>query len=317
MTALDLDPAKFLPLVTPGAVVGKVNGEASRRSGLAEGTLLVCSTGDQQAAAIGAGVIEEGRASLTLGTAGLLVAGTRQLELSKSPGLMAVSSGRVGLYELEAIQLGAASCYRWIRDAFFDTAVTGIAKSDWPENPYHRMERLLETSRPGANGIVFLPYLAGGGYPLWDPLASGLFAGLRFAHTAADLMRAVIEGVVLESFDMCQHMKTAGVTIASLAVTGGATESPVWKQTIAGVFGMEILPLQVPNATLIGSAVFAGIGAGLYRDVEEGVARTVRFADPVEPDPAHVEVFRQRYETYKQLGSRALFERKSANQKED
>jgi sugar (pentulose or hexulose) kinase len=78
----------------------------------------------------------------------------------------------------------------------------------------------------------------------------------------------------------------------------------VWKQTIADVFGMEILPLQVPNATLIGSAIFAGIGAGVFKDVEEGVAKTVRFAEPVRPDPAHAEVFRQRYETYKQLGSK-------------
>jgi len=304
LTALDLDRDKFLPLVTPGTVVGKVSREASRRSGLAEGTLLVCSTGDQQAAAIGAAVIDEGRASLTLGTAGLLVTATRQLELSKSPGLMAVSSGRVGLYELEGIQLGAASCYRWIRDTFFDAAVTGIERADWPENLYHRMERLLNASRPGANGIVFLPYLAGAGYPAWDPLASGLFAGLRFAHTAADMMRAVVEGVVLESFDMYQHMMTAGVTISSLVVTGGATESTVWKQTIAGVFGMEILPLQVPNATLIGSAIFAGIGAGVFQDVEEGVAKTVHFAEPVQPDPAHVEVFHQRYETYRQLDAR-------------
>lgn len=304
LNALELDRDKFLPLVKPGTVVGKVSRDVSRRSGLAEGTLLVCSTGDQQAAAIGAGVIAEGRASLTLGTAGLLVAGTRQLELSRSPGLMAVSSGRVGLYELEGIQLGAASCYRWIRDLFFDAGVTGTAKSDWPENPYLRMERLLNTSRPGANGIVFLPYLSGAGYPVWDPLASGMFAGLRFTHTPADMMRAVVEGVVLESFDMYQHMKTAGVKLTSLAVTGGATESPVWKQTIADVFGMEIRPLQVPNATLIGSAIFAGIGAGVFKDVEEGVARTVRFAESVHPEPAHAEVFRQRYETYQLLGSK-------------
>ncbi|MBM3861155.1 MAG: hypothetical protein FJ395_16120 [Verrucomicrobia bacterium] len=311
LTALELDRDKLLPLVKPGTVVGKVSREASRRSSLAEGTLLVCSTGDQQAAAVGAGVIAEGRASLTLGTAGLLVAGTRQLELSRSPGLMAVSSGRVGLYELEGIQLGAASCYRWIRDMFFDAGVTGIEKTGWPENLYHRMERLLNTSRPGANGIVFVPYLSGAGYPIWDPLASGLFAGLRFAHTPADMMRAVVEGVVLESFDMYQHMKTAGVKLSSLAVTGGATESAVWRQTIADVFGMEILPLQVPNATLIGSAVFAGIGARVFKDVEEGVARTVRFAEPVQPDPAHGEVFRQRYETYKQLGSKERVARRT------
>ena len=303
LEALDLDRAKFTSLVRPGTVVGKISRTAAQKSGLTERTLLVCGTGDQQSAAIGAGVIDHGRASLTLGTAGLLVVGTRQLELAKSPGLMAVSSGRIGLYELEGIQLGAASCYRWIRDTFFHSDVSGAQVAPTEKNLYGRMEQLLHTSRPGANGIVFLPFLSGAGYPHWDPIASGMFAGMRFSHAPADMMRAVIEGVVLESFDMYQHMKGAGVVISSLAVTGGAMESPVWRQTIADVFGMEIRPLQVPNATLVGAAIFAGIGAGVFRDVSEGVAKTVRFAEPVQPIPENSDVYEKRYETYKHLYS--------------
>lgn len=299
--ALELDRGKFSALVRPGTVVGKVSRAAALRCGLSEGTLLVCGTGDQQAAALGAGVIEHGRASLTLGTAGLLVVGTRQLELAKSPGLMALSSGRIGLYELEGIQLGAASCYRWIRDTLFHKELSAAQGAPAEGNLYERMERLLGQSRPGANGIVFLPYLSGAGYPHWDPQASGTFAGLRFSHAPADLMRAVIEGVVLESLDMVQHMKAAGVTISSLAVTGGATESPVWRQTIADVFGMEIHPLQVPNATLVGAAIFAGVGAGVFSDVADGVAKTVRYAEPVRPIPENGEVYQKRYETYKHL----------------
>jgi xylulokinase len=301
--AVGLDRAKFASLVRPGTVVGTVSLAAAQKSGLAEGTLLVCGTGDQQSAAIGAGVIDHGRASLTLGTAGLLVVGTRQLELAKSPGLMALSSGQIGLYELEGIQLGAASCYRWIRDTFFHADVSGKHGLPAEANLYERMEGLLHTSRPGANGIVFLPYLSGAGYPHWNPLASGMFAGLRFSHAPADMMRAVIEGVALESFDMYQHMKEAGVVISSLAVTGGAMESPVWRQTIADVFGMEIRPLQVPNATLVGAAIFAGIGAGVFRDVAEGVAKTVHFAEPVRPIAENVDVFRKRYDTYKHMCS--------------
>ncbi len=301
LDALELDRSKLSALVRPGTVVGKVSRAAALRSSLAEGTLLVCGTGDQQSAALGAGVIEHGRASLTLGTAGLLVVGTRQLELAKSPGLMALSSGRIGLYELEGIQLGAASCYRWIRDAFFNKELSAGQGTSAEGNVYERMELLLGQSRPGANGIVFLPYLSGAGYPHWDPHASGTFAGLRFSHAPADLMRAVIEGVVLESFDMYQHMKAAGVTISSLAVTGGAMESAVWRQTIADVFGMEIHPLQVPNATLVGAAIFAGIGAGVFRDVADGVAKAVRFAEPVRPIPENRDVYQKRYETYKHL----------------
>ncbi|MDX9867811.1 MAG: FGGY family carbohydrate kinase [Kiritimatiellia bacterium] len=301
LDAVGLDRAKLAPLVRPGTVVGKLSREAAGRSGLAEGTLLVTGTGDQQAAALGAGVIESGRASLTLGTAGLLVVGTRQLELEKSPGLMAPSSGLLGLYELEGIQLGAASCFRWTRDLFFHPDLTGENTTPPAVNRYKQMDRLILGSPPGANGLVFLPFLSGAGYPHWDPLASGTFTGLRFSHTHADLMRAVLEGISLESFDMYQQMRKAGVTIASLAVTGGAMESPVWRQTIADVFNMEISPLRVPNATLVGAALFAGIGAGVFRDVAEGVARTVRFEPPVQPIPGNVETYRKRYETYRCL----------------
>lgn len=291
----------FAPLVEPGNVLGKINRETSERSGLPEGTLIVSATGDQQCAAIGAGVIDEGLASLTLGTAGLLVVGTRQLELEKCPGLMVPSSGRIGLYELEGIQLGAAVCYRWIRDQL---AVPEMMRAEQENrNPFNLMESLLHESVPGSHGIVFLPFLAGAGFPLWDSMAQGVFAGLRFSHTRADMLRSVVEGVVLESFDMYQRMRQVGVELRSLTVTGGATASPVWRQTIADVFDMEIRPLKVPNATLVASAIFAGIGAGIFQNVEEGVARMVHYMAPVQPIKENVNVFRKTYEVYKKMAA--------------
>lgn len=299
LQALEINRTKFMPLVYPGTVLGKISLETSRRSGLAEGTLIVSATGDQQCAAIGAGVTDEGRASLTLGTAGLLVVGTKHLELEKCPGLMAPSSGRVGLYELEGIQLGAAACYRWIRDIL---ALPEIRQAEQENrNPFKLMEPLLTESVPGSNGIVFLPFLFGAGFPLWDPMAQGVFAGLRFSHTRADMLRSVVEGVTLESYDMYRQVQQAGVEIQSLTVTGGATASPTWRQTIADIIDTEILPLEVPNATLVASAIFAGIGAGVFHDVEEGVARMVRYAEPVRPVLENTAIFRKTYEVYKNL----------------
>ena len=299
LDAFGIDRRLFAPLVTPGTVLGTINRDTADLTGLAEGTLLVSATGDQQCAAIGAGVIDEGLASLTLGTAGLLVVGTRQLELEKCPGLMVPSSGRIGLYELEGIQLGAAACYRWIRDQL---AIPEIEKAEREnKNPFELMENLLLQSVPGSNGIVFLPFLSGAGFPLWDPMAQGVFAGLRFSHRRADMVRSVVEGVVLDSFDMYHRMKQAGVEIRSLTITGGATASPIWRQTIADVFGMEIRPLKVPNATLVASAIFAGIGAGIYRSVEEGVKRTVHYAEPIRPIVENADLFRKTYVVYKNM----------------
>lgn len=299
LEAVDISREIFAPFVRPGAIIGTINAETSVRGGLLEGTPLAVATGDQQCAAIGAGVIEEGLASLTLGTAGLLVVGTRNIELGKSPGLMVPSSGLIGLYELEGIQLGAASCYRWIRD------IVALTEKDEAEkqgvSAFVLMEKLLAQSETGARGLVFLPFLTGAGYPLWDAMAQGTFAGLRFAHTRADMLRAVLEGVTIESYDMYQAMKQANVEIKSLTVTGGATASPIWCQTIADIFNIEIKPLKVPNATLTATAIFAGIGAGIYKDVKDGVNQTVHYQSPIKPIPKNTTRLHKTYQIYKQL----------------
>jgi xylulokinase len=294
-----IDRSKFAPLIHPGTVLGKITSETAQRSGLAVGTPIVSASGDQQCAAIGAGVIDEGLASLTLGTAGLLVVGTRHIELEKSPGLMVPSSGRIGLYELEGIQLGAAACYRWCRDQLaIPEKLQGEREN---ADPYNLMEQRLNESVPGSHGLIFLPFLTGSGYPLWDPMAQGVFAGLRFSHTRSDMMRAVLEGVTLECCDMYNQMKNAGVAVKSLTVTGGATASPIWRQTIADVFDMPIRPLKVHNATLVALAIFAGIGAGIYKSVEDGVSQTVRFGEPIQPNPANADLFRRSYKVYKSM----------------
>ncbi|MGL4941764.1 MAG: FGGY-family carbohydrate kinase [Thermoguttaceae bacterium] len=294
-----LDSSLFAPLVKPGSVVGTISKSAAQATGLLAGTPLVCTTGDQQCAAIGAGVIRAGDASLTLGTAGLLVVATDRIDLEKSPGLMVPSSGKIGLFELEGIQLGAASCYRWARDVL--AVPEKMTSAQTGEDTYALMERLLADSEPGARGVAFLPFLSGAGYPLWNPHLQGMFAGLRFSHSRSDMLRAVIEGVTLESYDMYREMQRAGVTIRSLTMTGGATASPIWRQTVANIFNIPVQTLEVPNATLLAAALFAAIGAKMISNVDQGVAQMVRFAESVNPVPEQVEIFRKTSEHYCEL----------------
>ena len=309
-----IEKGKLGKLVDPGSVVGKVSQKASALTGLKAGTPLVAGTGDQQCAAIGAGVSEPGTGSLTLGTAGLLVVGTEKPMLEDESGFMMVpSSGILGMYEVEGIQLGAASSYRWCRDTIADLE-KGEAESKGVD-PYLLMEKHIQQSPAGANGVMFMPFLTGSGYPYWNFEAKGTFTGLKFSNTKSDLIRAVMEGITLESKDMYEKMKGKGIKIKSLAITGGATKSASWRQMIADMFNVEVRRLEVEDATIVGAAILAGVGTRKFRDSKEGVSRMVKYLDTIKPDPASAATYGKIYDvytsTYEALNSGGIFHKLS------
>jgi len=295
--AYGIDKTKLPKLVDPGKQIGTVSKEAAALCGIPEGTPLCTGTGDQQCAAMGAGVVGDGRASLTLGTAGLLVVGSSKLMLEDKSGfLMVPSSGALGVFELEGIQLGAASSYKWLRDTLCAEEVTKA--ESLKKDPYDLMNEHVAASPVGANGVVFMPFLFGSGYPYWNSAAKGTFLGLDSKTTKSDIVRAVMEGITLESKDMYEKMKDSGVKITSLAVTGGATKSKAWRQIIADMFGITINVLKVPDATIIGAAVLGGVGVGAFKDAKDGVDKLVQFIEKVEPIPANVKKYAATYEVY-------------------
>lgn len=238
-------------------------------------------------------------ASLTLGTSGFLVAGAQSLDLSKTAGLMAPLSPAFGICELEANQLGAASAYRWARDVLAETECARA--EDTGTDAYRLMDIRAEQSPPGSNGVVFLPHLTGSGYPNWDPDARGVFAGLTFSSTKNDLLRAVMEGITLEAKDMYETMRESGVSIRSLAITGGATKSRLWRQIIADMFATEVKVLAVADATLVGAAIIGAVGAGLFADVREGAREMVHISHTVPPIPENAETYRRLHRVYREV----------------
>ena len=297
LDTFSIDKAKLGKLVDPGTVIGSVSKDAAALTGLKEGTPLVTGTGDQQCAAVGAGISEPGYASLTLGTAGLLVVGTEKAMLEDKSGfMMAPSSGILGMYEVEGIQLGAASSYRWIRDNIADLEKGEAEKQG--KDPYVLMEEHINKSAPGSNGVMFMPFLTGSGYPYWNFEAKGSFMGLKFSNTKSDMIRSVMEGITLESKDMYEKMKENNIEIKSLAITGGATKSPAWRQMIADMFNVEVKQLKVEDATIVGAAILAGVGVKKFSDARAGVSKMVNYIDTIKPDSENAAKYQKVYEVY-------------------
>lgn len=296
--ALELRMDLLPPLVPPASVVGRVKKEISRRTGLKEGTLIVAGSGDQQAASMGAGIIEDGSMSLTLGTVCELAVGLAKPEFAKMKNLMVPCTPVLGVFEIEGNQVSGATCYRWARDTIC-TAEVALGEA-MGVDPYNLMEHYINKSVPGANGVIFLAGLFGTGYPTQNAEATGAYVGLKYSTTRADMLRAVIEGVTLESRFMYESIKALGVqTKDCLTITGGATKSPAWCQTIADIMGLTLYTLEVSEASIIGVATLAAIGAGLLKDTREGVARMVRLKDEITPIPENVAIYDKIYPVYR------------------
>jgi len=299
LETFDIDEKLLPKIVKAGDAIGGVSREASEKSGLAEGTLIVAGSGDNQCGALGAGVVKQGQASMSLGTSGVLVVGSNEPVLPEDMGLMVANALAPKLYELEAIQLGAASSYRWIRDTLCEAEVEKGKQTE--KDPFVLMEEHVKNSPAGSNGLVFSPYLMGAGYPHWNVDCKGSFVGITFATTRADMIRSVMEGITLESKDMYETLSKRGINIDILTIIGGATKSPVWCQMIADMFKVKVRRLKNEDATLTGAAILAGVGSGEYANIEEGVNRLVKYDNEIEPQEENMIIYDEKYEVFKNI----------------
>ena len=163
------------------------------------------------------------------------------------------------------------------------------------------MSSLAETAEPGSGGVTFLPYMAGERSPIWNPDACGVFFGLNFGTTRAQMIRACMEGVAYALRHNLETAEAAGARADTLRAMGGSANSRIWTQIKADVTGHGIDVPGSDTATTLGAAMLAGVGTGVWRNFEEAAGQTVRVNRTVEPDPAAREIYDRGYRTYRQL----------------
>ena len=299
MDAYGFDKAKMPKLCRACDTVGTIKGEIAAKTGLAEGTKIIAGSGDQQLAAMGAGVIEDGAVSLTIGTFGLLAIGLAKPDFKALNGMMIPSTPNIGVFQVEGPQVSGATCYRWCRDTFCQEEVREGAETG--VDPYVLMgERYIDKSVPGSNGVIFYSALFGSGYPTWDGNATGSFLGLHSTTTKADIVRSVMEGIILEARHILENVLAAGVQMQDVVtVTGGASKSPQWCQIMADILNRKIRTLNVPDASILGAAALAVRGLGIYPSLEECVSHMVEFGTEYEPVPANVDIYNRLFAIYK------------------
>lgn len=294
LNRLGLSSSRFGRPTAPGTCVAEVDSAVAERSGFAVGTPVCVGAGDQNCSVLGMGAIRPGMGTVTLGTAGLAILCTDR-PIAGFGGMMITNHVMPGRWEVEGLSNAAASSLRWFRDVLHASQPTAGDVLDYPA-----LTALAQTSPPGANGLLYLPYLATAGTPRWNADARAAMLGMSLAHGTADLVRAVMEGVALEIRDIMEPWLAAGMQVELLRLGGGATRSPLWCQIQADVYGRPVQLLQCEDSTALGCALLGGVGAGVFNSMEEGVAAMIRPRATIEPNPQHAARYADLYQAYVQ-----------------
>jgi xylulokinase len=294
--ALDLDMSKRPKIAEGGQPVGRIPKSVAEKTGLAEGTLLCVGAHDQNCSTFGCGAVEDGTAAMVLGTFGsCFVVSDKPI---RDPYGVLIVKGNVGPknWTIEAFATAAASSYRWYRDTFGD--LEKAAAKTLQDDPYNLINKQIETVPPGANGITFLSYLQGAGGPRQNGNARGAFVGMTLGTTKADMARAVMEGICYEMRDILEAQKRAGINIKGIRLTGGGSKAPLWCQMQADIYQQTIYRLQTSETGTLGAALYAGVGAGVYKSYKEAVEVAVHIKDKFEPNPELAEVYNEGYHRF-------------------
>jgi xylulokinase len=290
LAALDI-PTSYLPPTHEGpAITGYVSHAAAAATGLRVGIPVMAGGGDQAAGAVGVGAVQPGVVSLALGTSGVVFATTGGPFVEPEGRLHAFCHAVPGRWHFMGVMLSAAGSLRWHRDTF----APGVAFDD-----------LLAPAAAvpiGCEGLLFLPYLTGERTPHPDPLARGAFVGLTVRHNLPHLSRAVIEGVSFGLRDSFELIKSGGgAAITQVRVSGGGAKSPLWRQILADTMNAELVTVNTTEGAAYGAALLAGVGAGVWHDVDTACRRTIHVTGSTQPDPAAVTEYERWYQVYRGL----------------
>jgi xylulokinase len=284
-------PRAWLPPTFEGPeATGTVSDEAARLTGLRAGTPVMAGGGDQAAGAVGAGAVEPGVVSLTLGTSGVVFASTKAPLYEPQGRLHAFCHAVPGHWHFMGVTLSAAGSLQWYRD----TLAPGVG-----------FDTLTAEAGPipaGSEGLLFLPYLSGERTPYPDPLARGAFVGLTLRHARGHLTRAVLEGVAFSMRDCFDLLRAAGLpAVSEVRVAGGGAKSPLWRQICASALGVELVTVNSTEGAAYGAALLAAVGAGAFPDVPGACRAALHVTGRTPPVPQWEAAYSRAHREYRAL----------------
>lgn len=282
--AAGLDPAK-LPHVRPSTdVVGTLRADVAADLGLPATCAVVVGTGDEHAASVGAGAIESGVVVDVTGTAEPVT--TVGAEPVRDPlGLVETHGHAVpGSWLIENPGFVSGGSTLWL------AGVLGISQGE--------IFTLARKAPPTSDGVLFLPALSGSTAPRWNDAMRGALLGLAMNHTSAHAARSVLEGCAYALRDIVDRLNALGLGHGEVRIVGGGARDDLWASIKADVLGRPVRRVLTEEATAVGAAMVAGVGAGVFADFSAASVAVQLDPDTIDPDPTAQRQYADAYGRY-------------------
>jgi xylulokinase len=295
IAAAELPSEIFPPMLDSAALAGELTEAAAAELGLAKGIPVVAGSADQPAQGIGSGIVAPGKAAIAIASGGQVVTPLvpKGAVIPTDPRLHVFNHAIPGMWYILGATLSAGLSLRWLR------GITGQAEGG--KEAYERFSAEASATAPGADGLIFLPYLSGERTPHMDSKARGGFIGLSYYHEQGHLARAVMEGVAFTLRQALEISIELGGEVETVVAAGGGVESAVWRQILADVLGLPLQKSLLSEQAGIGAALLAGVGVGVYSGFDEAGAAMQQYGALTEPQPENRRLYDALYAEFTAL----------------
>lgn len=267
-------------------VSGCVKKEIMESLGLSGSVTVAAGAGDNAAAAIGTGTVENGSCNISIGTSGTLFIASDAFQVDENNALHSFGHANGGFHLMGCI-LSAASCLKWWLE---DILKTGDYQGEQQD-----------VKGMGDNPVYFLPYLMGERSPHNDPNVRGAFLGLGMNTTREQMLEAVFEGVSFALKDSLEIARSLGIEIRKTKLCGGGAKSPAWREILTNILNLEVEILEAEEGPALGGAILAAVACGEFSTVEDAVKSIVKIKETITPKPELAEAYQKKYLVFHSL----------------
>lgn len=296
LDALDIDGSFLGSLHESTEPTGTVRREIAEECGLSERTVVAGGGSDNACAAVGTGVVSEGQAFVTLGTSSVVYTHFDHYVSVPEGGLHVCCCAVPGCWHSMGGPMSAGMSVEWFKNNFCKDLVESAEKEN--RNFYSMLTEMTAKVPIGSERLIYLPFLMGERTPHMDPLYRGAFLGLSGIHTQAHMLRAIMEGVVYSLADCNDLLKTQGIDVTSLRVTGGGSNSIVYRKMLADLFRCDVHKVEGSDGAAYGAAVLGGVASRVFSSVQEASGVFIKETDTVPYSEQDADTYEKFHKVY-------------------